>query len=228
MNINEIRSMTIEDVKKVSIDHIIIKDHSCFFADLGEYFGYSVLVFRNGKHIYYANDFQLHHAGKDVKDLREFYIESLSRKLFTDSELLNPISTYSEYEAKNYFVRNYWIMQFDYLSIFGIGEEAKKEFDSKISKYPYMNRYSFCYVNDENIILRQSKFMKNIEKEYEKLQNSLDTFREMIRKELSNHEACITCDYKDALFALGLNYDNLTVEKQNIVNQELKRQIELY
>lgn len=52
--------------------------------------------------------------------------------------------------------------------------------------------------------------------------------RGMVRKELANHEACITCDYTDALDALGMKYAELTEEKQQIVKEELKRQIENY
>ena len=50
----------------------------------------------------------------------------------------------------------------------------------------------------------------------------------MVRKELANHEACITCDYTDALNALGLTFEGLKEEKQKIVKEELKRQIENY
>ena len=50
----------------------------------------------------------------------------------------------------------------------------------------------------------------------------------MVRKELANHEACITCDYTDALTALGLSFERLTDEKQKIVKEELRRQIENY
>ena len=50
----------------------------------------------------------------------------------------------------------------------------------------------------------------------------------MVSRELANHEACITCDYTDALDALGLRFDELTEAQQEIVKKELDRQIHAY
>ena len=105
MTITDIESLTYEQAKEIAIEMIMIKDHDCFFADLGENFGYSVLVFKNGRHIYFANDYELHHGymvkteGKE--SLKEWYIETLSRKLFTDKELLEPVKNRFVYLKKN-------------------------------------------------------------------------------------------------------------------------------
>ena len=61
-----------------------------------------------------------------------------------------------------------------------------------------------------------------------KLDSKKETFREMISRELANHEACITCNYTDALTALGLTWNGLTEEQQKITKQELKKQIKRY
>lgn len=109
-----------------------IKEHKCFFVDFGGCFSYSILVFKDKKHIHYADDFELHHhyivkkSGKEA--LKKWYIESLNKKLYTKKELLESIKTYDEYKQKDYFLRNYYIMRYDHISIFGIGEEAKKDF----------------------------------------------------------------------------------------------------
>ena len=60
MTITDIESLTYEQAKEIAIEMIMIKDHDCFFADLGENFGYYVLVVKNGRHIYFANDYELH------------------------------------------------------------------------------------------------------------------------------------------------------------------------
>lgn len=232
MNIKEIEKLTFDEAKKIASDSMKIKDHECIFADLVGAFGFSVLVFRNGKHIYYANDYELHHTSKmaegGILALKKYYIDEMNRKLFTDSELTEPITTYDEYTRKDYFLRNYWIMQYDRLSIFGIGEAAQKDFDEKKPNFPFYNPVSFCYVSDSEIIKKQKKYAKNIENQYTKLKDSAETFREMIRKELENHEACVTCSYTDALSALGLIFEELTKEKQKIVKEELSRQIQMY
>lgn len=50
-------------------------------------------------------------------------------------------------------------------------------------------------------------------------------FREAIKYELANYEAGITCDYRDALSALGCTYKELSAERQRIVREELNREI---
>lgn len=231
-DIEMIKELTFEDAKELAIESIEIKEHECFFVDFGGYFGYSVLVFKNGKHVHYVDDFELHHTYK-VKEfgkeaLKQWYIKSLNRKLFTDIELMKTVINYDEYERKNYFLRNYYIMRFDYISIFGIGEEAKKSFEEARKIYTVYNPVSFCYVKDKNIVDTQTKILKHLEKSFENLKKNDETFREMISSELANHEACITCDYTDALDSLGLNFNKLTESQQKIVKEELRRQINAY
>lgn len=231
-NIDMIRALTFEDAKELEIESMEIKEHECFFVDFGGYFGYSVLVFKNGKHVHYADDFELHHSyivkesGKD--GLKQWYIESLNRKLFTDIELMETVANYDEYERKNYFLRNYYIMRFDYISIFGIGEKEKKSFEKSRRIYTVYNPVSFCYVKNENIVETQTKILKHLEKSFKELKENEETFREMISYELANHEACITCDYTEALEALDLSFNKLTELQQKIVKEELKKQINAY
>ena len=234
MNIKEIEGLTLEEVKNNALEHLAIKDHDCFFVDFGGHFGYSILVFKNGKHIYHANDYELHHRwlvkekGRDA--LKEYYIKEMNGKLYTDAEMMEEPSSYDEYEKKNHFLRNYHIMRYDHESIFFIGTDAEREERKKRIErnYPYYNPVSFCYVAEPEIINIQKKYLEILQNAYERLQNDLGVFREMVRKELANHEACITCDYTDALDALGMKFEELTEEKRKIVKEELKRQIENY
>ena len=234
MNITKIENITYEEAKENALEHLTIKDHDCFFVDFGGYFGYSALVFKNGKHIYHANDYELHHRhlvkenGRDA--LRAYYIKEMNGKLYTDAEMMEEPTSYNEYEKKNHFLRNYYIMRYDYESIFFIGTDAEREArQRKIEKeYPYYNPVSFCYVSDRRIIEIQREYLRILQNAYERLQNDLGVFREMVRKELANHEACITYDYTDALGALGMKFEELTEEKQKIIKEELKRQIENY
>lgn len=225
MTIREIEKLTFAQAKSMAIENVKIKEHDCFFVELGEYFGYSVLVFKNGRHIHYANDYELHHSltvkKKGKEGLKQYYIKSLNKKLFTDSELLEPIGSYEEYNRKDYFLRNLWIMRYDYISAFDAIEESKKT-------HPFFNPMSFCYVANKEIIHQESKYFEHLQKEFEKLSNDLDSFRKIIAIELANHEACLTCDSKEALSAIGLKFDDLPIDKQNIVKVELKKQINNY
>lgn len=231
-NIDEIRALTIEGARQMAIETMEIKEHECIFVDFGGYFGYSVLVFKNGKHIYHADDFELHHAyivkenGKEA--LKQCYIKSLNKKLYTDAELLEEVASYDEYKEKSHFLRNYYIMRYDYISIFGIGEEAQKAFNEARKTYTIYNPVSFCYVADKGIVDIQVKYFNHLKKAYNKLKDNAETFREMISYELANHEACVTCDYEDALGALGMRFKDLTEGQQKIVREELRKQINAY
>ena len=119
-------------------------------------------------------------------------------------------------------------MRYDYLSIFGIGDEAQREFDRQKEFYPFYDQFSFCYVNSKEIINEQAKYMNNIENEYKKLKEDLDKFREMICYELANHEACITGEADDTLYALGYKWDDLTDKQVEIVKEELQKQVDNY
>lgn len=234
LNIKEIESFTHEEVKDHALEKLTIKDHDCFLVDFGGYFGYSVLVFRDGKHIHYANDYELHHhylVKKEGREgLKQYYIKVMNKKLYTDAELLEPCKSYEEYKAKDYFLRNYWMMRYEHESMFFIGtdkerEERKKEIDSK---YPFFNPVCFCYVADKKIVEDAYKYLNALEESFQALQDNEDAFRKMIRYELGNHEACITYDYRDALSSLGMIFDNLSTTKQRIVLEELNKQIEAY
>ena len=68
MTIEKIQKLTITEARKIALEIMEIKEHKCIFVDFNDNrFGYSVLVFKNGKHIYYANDYELHH-GYTVKE----------------------------------------------------------------------------------------------------------------------------------------------------------------
>lgn len=234
MNITGIEKLTYEEAKNNALESMNIKDHDCFLIDFGGYFGYSILVFKNRRHIYHANDYELHHhwlvkeKGRDA--LREYYINEMNEKLFTDTEMMEEPTSYDEYEKKSYFLRKYYIMRYDHESIFFIGTDAEREERKKRIErnYPYYNPVSFCYVAEPEIINIQKKYLEILKNAYKCLQNNLEVFREMVRKELANYEACITCDYTDALDALGLTFEELAKDKQKIVKEELKRQIENY
>lgn len=232
MNIRNIENLTYEEAKELAVETMRIKDHDCFFVELGERFGYSILVFKDNMHVYYANDYELHHnwlvKKKGKESLRDYYIKEMQNKLYTDEELLQDIKSYDEYNKKSYFLRNYWIMRYDYLSAFVIGKENQKKLDKEKKSYPFFNIISFCYVKDDDIIKTQTKYLKHIEREFKKLKSNEDTFREMIKSELANHEACITCSYEETLQALGIRYDDLTYEQKKIVKEELDKQISNY
>lgn len=128
MFIDEIRALDEKAVKTMAKEAIEIKGHMVYLANLGEYFGYSALVFADGRHIYHANDYALHHGSKkdDFEYLRKWYIESMTEKLFTEDEIKTPSKDYAERQAKESYLHNYYPMKREYQTIFCKPEEAKE------------------------------------------------------------------------------------------------------
>lgn len=70
--IRDIEALTEEQAAAMAIETASVKGHQVYFVDFGGYFGYSVLVFADGHHIKYANDYELHHKDKSRDELQEF------------------------------------------------------------------------------------------------------------------------------------------------------------
>lgn len=224
MTIYEIESLTYDEAVMRASEIKEIKGHQIVFTDLGEHFGYSALVFKDKMHIYYANDYELHHknlAEQGIKVLRDYYENVMKNKLYTDNELFEEIKTYDEYSKKRYFLANYYIQRYECISIFGIGEEDEKRIKKGKKNFKFYNPVSFCYVKDKSIVDKQQEYAKFLDASFQKLKDNLDTFREMIAKELTNHEAGYTGEYEEGLAALGLRFEDLSFAKQCIVKEEL-------
>ena len=124
--IRDIEVLTEEQAAAMAIEAAEIKEHQVYFVDFGGYFGYSALVFADGHHIKHADDYELHHSGKSRDELREFYFASCSRKLFTAEEM-STVSDYQDKQAKEYYIRNYYGMRRDHISMFFCGPDGERE-----------------------------------------------------------------------------------------------------
>lgn len=118
MTIHEIESLDENSVKAMAKEAIEIKGHTIYLADLGEYFGYSALVFADGRHIYHANDYALHHSGRTRDELRKWYVDTMNGKLFTEEELRTPSKDYAERHMKERYILNYYPQRREYQTSF--------------------------------------------------------------------------------------------------------------
>lgn len=207
--IREIESITEDKAKEIAIETLDVKDHIVYLVDFEGYFGYSALVFKNGKHIYYANDYELHHEHlvkeKGKSALRDYYVEHLNNKLFTEEELVAPIKNYSEFNAKEYYLRNYYPMQTDYISCFRItrNKEEEKAYEKSI-KGKHLNPISFCYMEDLEFIKHQAKLFAELQKRKNEMSDNYEYWVDAFVREMYNHEYSINwqADY-DTLSAFG-------------------------
>lgn len=207
LKIRDIKTLTELEVKQLATESTMIKDHTVYFVDLKGYYGYSALVYKNNHQIHYVNDYELHHKNRTHEELKKIYINGISSKIFTESEIINdPIKDYNDYQLKNHYLYNYWHMQFDYVSSFAIlnTEEQKKAFDEKIKGMTYCP-IGFYYIKDKSVIDRHIKLYKALEANNKKATtNNYDYWYKAFLHEFWNHEYCINYqgDY-DVINAIG-------------------------
>lgn len=188
-NIKEIELITEKEAKELSTETMIIKEHNVYFVDFGGHFGYSCLVFANGHHIYYANDYALHHSGKSVEELKEWYIETLNNKLFTEAEISQSLHSYDEYSRKLRYLNNHYGMREDYLSIFCINPtEKQKEEYNKAKKEKVYNPIAFAYYDNREFVTHHIELYNKLKKAKENMTNDYEYQKEAFLSEMYNHE----------------------------------------
>ena len=186
MTIDEIRNLIEEEAKTMLIEEMEIKEHNIYFVDFDGYFGYSCLVFKNNHHIYFADDFELHHKGKTKDELKAFYIKKMNNILFTEAEITAPITEYTEFDRKRYYLNNYYGMQVDYISIFGNPKEHPN-FEEEVKGMIY-NPVAFAYMYDAEFVIHHSELYQKLQEQKEKAATSYEYLKNAFLREMYNHE----------------------------------------
>lgn len=211
MNIYEIEKLTFQEVEKIALEKMEYKGlcgspYKIFFADLGEYFGYSMLVFWKDRLLKGANDYELHNPGKTREELKEWYIASLENKLFSMDDF-KTCENYDDFQVKEYFIRNRVCEMFPHYSMFFIGsdkerEERKKEIEK--NGFKYLSTIGFCYYDDIMPIELEKKLLTDLQKANEENEKGPEYWRKAFLKEMYNHEYCYNwqADF-DTLSAFG-------------------------
>lgn len=204
-SISDIENFDEESVLTLCEERMRIKDHIVYFVDFGGYFGYSAVVFINGHHIKYANDYELHHQGKAREELRSFYINKMNRILFTEEEIAAPVTDYDEYDRKQYFLRNYYGMRVPYISQFYISKSENDDiaFKKKISGMVY-NPIAFAYMNDRDFVKHHISLFKTLQSAKDQKRSDQEYWKNAFLQEMFNHEYSISwqADY-DVLSVFG-------------------------
>lgn len=206
ITISEIEMLTEGAAKSAALEVAEIKGHTIYFVDLEGAFGYSVLVFKDGHQIKYANDYELHHRGKTREELNELYKRSLANKLYTDEELSEPLTSYDEFTAKEYYIRNYYGLRRDHVSIFCINptKEQQAEFERKTKTMIY-DPVALAYYDDVEFVARHMELFCELDKRYSETATDYEYQKSAFLYELGNHEYHIN-NYQgdwDTLSAFG-------------------------
>ena len=221
--VTPVDDITEVEAREYAEDMAIIKDYTVYFAETR--LGFTALVYKNGHHVRYADQYEIHF--NYIKDrthelLKIKYIDILGHKLFTDEEIAEPLKSYDDYTAKEYFLRNYHCMQVDYVSIFFInrGKEDEDRWKKSI-KGLHRNPVSFCYMADKDFIKHEVELMSILEKRKSEVAENFEYQKSAFLHEMYNHEYGINweADY-DTLSAFGnLSFVNNENELESYFNQ---------
>lgn len=207
LNINDIEALSIEEVKTITLEKLYVKGFDIYLVNLGEYFGYSALVFKDNHHIYFANLYELHYRYNSPthEQLKKKYISLLNNKLFTDEELTT-VKDHKDYEKKTHFIRNYMPQEYDYLTAFCINGIYKGKDREKYESVEYINysNIAFAYFKDNSYQNRAKPLISKLEKSYKEVIENIDNFKEAVKHALYNHETCITYEYEKVVSQLSI------------------------
>lgn len=178
--IKDIENMSAANLADMAEDAETIKGHTVYFVDFGGWFGFSACVCADGQHIYYANDYELHHKGKSRDELREIYRQTLNNKLFTETEL-STVSSYEDKSAKEYFLRNLYAMRRPYVSAFHIGPAP--DTSGMVFSPVFM-----AYYRDSDFVKRGADLLRVLTEAEHKSAESFDYWKSAFLYEMFNHE----------------------------------------
>ena len=189
MTIREIENLTESDVQKMENEKVEIKGFNVYLVDLGEYFKYSAVVFKNNHQIKYANDYELHHPGKTKEELKKWYSETMQNKLFTEEEIAEPLKSSDDYRRKRDFIINYYGLQVDYISHFGIfHNEEERQALLKKTEGMYNNYVGMCWMYDKDFVDKHVKLWQTLCDREKQAMENFDYCKSAFLYEMYNHE----------------------------------------
>lgn len=212
-NFSNIERLKEEIVKENAEEMLNIKGFHAYLIDFNDsnkqFYGYSIIIYKNNHAIHYANDYELHHKHmmeeKGKEALRDFYIKRANNILFSDEEITGPVKDYDDFKRKEYFLINYYCLQEDYISAFNIfhNDEERDAFHKSIESL-YYNKVSFCYMADKDFINHQINLYEALKSQMAQMSNNFEYYKEAFLHEMYNHEYSINwqADY-DTLSAFG-------------------------
>jgi len=192
MTIDEIYNLTESEAQALADDQMTFKGHNIYFANLGEYFKYSVLVYKNNHQIKYADDFELHHSGKTKEQLYKLYVRKCKKNLYTEKDFSKPLKSYDDYRSKADYLVNLYALQVDYVSMFGIfnTDEQIAEHKRK-TKGLIADPVGHCYVKDEEFVKKHIELMEQLVTLKNEMEKSYDYIKTAFKHEMYNHEYAI-------------------------------------
>lgn len=202
-NIREIEQIPEFQAAEMAAETAEIKGHNVYFVHLGKYFGYSVLVYFNGHYIHYVNDYELHHKTMERQELHDWYVKTLTGKLYTDEELAAPLDSYADYENRKHYLQNYYGMRYDYVSCFGnFNSQEYTELYRTVTENLYRSDITFSWYTEKEIPERIAELDAAIEAARAGVAENFDYWYKGFYHEFFNYECMIGGRYSEAAAAV--------------------------
>lgn len=199
-NYHDIKAVHEDVARNLAVSVEVIKGHTVYFVDFGGYFGYSCLVFKDGRHLYYANDYALHHPEKSICELHAIYMQELNNVLFEEFEMSQPLADYGEFVRKDRYLRNIYGQMRDSVFIFLIGKDEYQKDKNRMVFDPI----SYAYYWDADFVRWHKLLHNNLRDAFIATKNDAEFWKGAFYNEMCNHEYGINsqADY-DVLGTFG-------------------------
>ena len=192
MTSSTIEALTEAEAMEICIEVVQVKGYTVYLADLGEYFGYSALVYAYDRHIKYANDYELHHRNKSREELRTMYLEKLNKTLYTEDELAEPLSDYHDFKRRFRYINELLPLRRDFISVFFIAttEEEKAARAAEKAAHPVFCHSAFGYFTaaDADYAKHIDDLFETLCEQVEDAKNNYDYWFTAFYYEIGNHE----------------------------------------
>ena len=189
------RNITPEQLEgNADFDKQVIKGHDVYFGTFGDHFKYCAIVCADGRHLKYADEYQLHYSETrypDKESLRKRFVEVLNGKLFTEDELREASDDYQELQAKRHYLQNYYADRREKQSIFGDAAEwYEREKEEGTLVYSRV-ALGFYHGYDRDFVEHMAELNRDLEAANDPLRD-YEHAKNAFKYEMYNHEYAIS------------------------------------
>lgn len=171
----------------------VVKGYNVYLLDLGGHLGYSMIIYGDRRQIKYANDYELHHRkNASREELREMYLQSAERQLYTEAELAQPLKNYFDFQRRRKYITELMPLRRDFMSMFCYcsTEEEKAERAIERAAHPVkcVSALGYFTEDDKEFAMHIDDLMLDLVKQMEDTANDYEYQKSAFMYELGNHE----------------------------------------
>ena len=216
--LDQLETLPEETARAHALQTMDIKGHQVYFVVLDNHLGYSCLVYHSGRILPHAANHALHYPDMWRSALRQKFEYTLRHRLYSEAELLTPLSSYADFRARlSYLVNDYGYRR-PYVSVFyskavvaGSDEEKREQqrIESSI-KGKKFNPIAHGWFDDEAFVAKHCSLYSAVLRRLEEMKDDFAFWLEAFMYEMCNHEYAINYQGNwDVLSCFGkIEYDH--------------------